>query len=45
MLKKEWGKNYDRNLTLSNRAIQRFYPLDIKRRIDEIGLENDPATA
>ena len=39
-LKTTWGKDYEPNLELSRRAMQRYYP-DLKK-LDEKGLGNDP---
>jgi len=39
-LKKSWGQDYDKNLELSKRAMQKYFP-DLKA-LDERGLGNDP---
>lgn len=41
-LKGEWGKAYEQNIALAQRAITQFGSDDLKSMMDETGLGNDP---
>lgn len=42
-LRKEWGSNFERNVTLSRRAVQDFAGPEVAKILDSTGLGNHPA--